>query len=54
MSKQQKMTFSFYVSAKGNPPEDISKMSEEKRNERLNKLGRQYIENGLHGKVVTA
>lgn len=54
MSKQKKMTFSFYVSVNGSPPEDISKMSEEKRRETFDKLGRQYIENGLRGKVITA
>lgn len=54
MSKEQKMTFSFYVSVNGSPPEDMSKMSEERRKETFDKLGRQFVKNGLRGEVVTA
>lgn len=54
MGKEKKMTFSFYVSVNGSPPEDTSKMSEEKRKETFDILGRQYIKNGLRGEVVTA
>lgn len=53
MSKSKEMTFSFYVSVDGQPPEDMSKMTEEKRREIFDKLGRKYIEKGLRGEVVT-
>lgn len=53
MSKQNQMTFSFYVSVNGSPPEDISQMSEKKKKETYEMLGRQYIKNGLHGEVIT-
>lgn len=54
MNKKDEMTFSFYVSVGESPPEDIFGMNEDKRKEIFNKLGQQYIKNGLHGKIVTA
>ena len=54
MAKQKEMTYSYYVSVQGSPPQDMSKMTEEERQEIFDKLARQFIENGLHGEVVTA
>ncbi len=54
MRKEQKMTYSFHVSINGKEPIDMSQMTEEERKEIYQKLCRQYIENGLRGKVITA
>lgn len=54
MGKNQKMTYSFYVSINGGEPVDMAEMTEEEREETCRKLCRQYIENGLGGEVVTA
>ena len=54
MGRNQKMTYGFYVSIAGSEPLDMSKMSEEERQELFDKLGKQFIEKGLNGEVVTA
>ena len=45
MGRNQKMTYGFYVSIDG---------GEEERQEIFDKLGKQFIEKGLNGEVVTA
>lgn len=54
MGRNQKMTYGFYVSIDGGEPLDMSKMSEEERKELFDKLGKQFIEKGLNGEIVTA
>ena len=54
MGKEQKMTYSFYVSIAGKEPVDMAEMTEEERKDICQKLCRQYIEKGLGGEVVTA
>ena len=54
MGKSKQMTDGFYVSIAGGEPLDMSKMSEEERQEIFDKLGKQFIEKGLNGEIVTA
>lgn len=52
MKKEQKMTYSFYVSIAGKEPVDMSAMTENEKKEICQKLCRQYIEKGLGGEIV--
>ena len=52
MAKNKKMTYSYCVSIQGRPPQDISRMEDGERREIYAKIAMQYIENGLHGKIV--
>lgn len=54
MGREKKMTYSFYVSIGGGEPINMDEMEEEEREEIKQKLCRQYIENGLGGKIITA
>ncbi len=54
MGKEEKMTYSFHVSINGREAIDMSQMTEAERKEIYQKLCKQYIENGLRGKIITA
>lgn len=54
MKKEKEITHSYYVSIGGEEPVNMDDLTEEKRQEICKKLCRQYIENGLGGKVITA
>ena len=54
MGKNKQMTYGFYLSKAGGEPLDMSKMSKEERQEIFDKLGKQFIEKGLNGEIITA
>lgn len=54
MSREKKMTYSFYVSIGGREPVNMDDMDEEERKEVQEKLCKQFIEKGLGGEVITA
>lgn len=52
VGKEKEMSYSFYVSAKGNKPQDMKKFSDTEQKRIYERLGRQLVENGMQGSLI--
>ena len=52
MKKENKMSYSFHVSIERGEYRDLNELPDAERKEILQRIGKQFIENGLQGTVI--